>query len=218
MNSNRIWVLGSVVVIIGLLAATWFLGVSPQLSLAALSATDKIAVDGQNQIQQAKVTQLKSDFEGMDALEKELDTAREVVPNSKGQAALIAEIASIAKKNKITVEGLAFADPIPYTPGDSVDPDVVASIPLVSTGNFFTVPVTMTLQGKYGDVMDFVDEVQHGTRLVLIHDLALNEGLAKKTSEVNFSVAGETYIVLGAADVPAPAVVEAPVTDDTTTE
>lgn len=211
MNSNRIWVLGSVVVIIGLLVATWFLGVSPQLALSALATTDQVAVDGQNQVQQTKLNKLKADFAAIDDLNDQLDAAREVVPGDKGQSTLIAEMGKLAKSNKVSIEGLVFADPVTYAPGDSTDPDVVASIPLVSTGNFLSVPITMTLDGNYGNIMSFIDDLQNGTRLVLVHDLSLTEGQATQSSAAKVLVGAETFVLLGAADVPAPASTEAPV-------
>jgi Tfp pilus assembly protein PilO len=56
------------------------------------------------------------------------------------------------------------------TPADATAPviegaGVPVTSPLVTAENFISIPVTLALEGGYGNVLDFVDSVQKGTRL-----------------------------------------------------
>jgi Tfp pilus assembly protein PilO len=56
----------------------------------------------------------------------------------------------------------------------AAEPDVVAGAgvpvtsPLVTAENFISIPMTLALEGTYGNVLDFVESVQKGTRLTAV--------------------------------------------------
>ena len=208
MNSNRIWVFGAVFVILAVVAATWFIGVSPQLAQAATSTLDRTAVESQNQAHEATLDRLKADFEGLDGLNSQLEAAREVVPGDKAESTLLAEIDRLAKSNKVVVASVSLAEPLPYTPTDATDPEVIAAMGSLSAGNFMTIPITFGVVGKYGNILSFIDDLQQGTRLVLVHDLAMGEGTAKSSADATFAFAAETFVLLDSSDVAAPVVDE----------
>jgi Tfp pilus assembly protein PilO len=55
----------------------------------------------------------------------------------------------------------AEAQPAPVVAGAGVP----VTSPLVTAENFVSIPVTLALEGNYGNVLDFVESVQKGTRL-----------------------------------------------------
>jgi len=203
MNTNRIWVLGSVVIIIVLLAATWFLGVSPQLATAALSTSDKITVDAQNAAAAATVASLKEQFENIDSLKAELAEARAVMPADKSQGPLISDISSYAKSAGVKVSSLAFQDATPYIDGQSVDPELAGVLGLVSSANFLVVPFETTIKGSVTKMMSFVDKLQTGDRIVLVHDLGMSSE-ADEDGNYTLTMSSEAFVLLDSASVPAP--------------
>jgi len=206
MNSNRLWTLGAVLVIVGLLAATWFLGVSPQLAAAQLADSERAGIETQNVANQSTLTSLKAQFEKIDELRAELAESREVVPASVQQSLLIGQIGDFAKANDVKISLASFSDPEASIAGSSTDPELSAAMALVSPESFLVVPLSMTIHGEYTDVMNFIDDLQTGTRLVLVFEVTMPEGRAKKGETVDISIAGETFVLLDAADVPVPAV------------
>ena len=207
MNTNRIWVLGSVVIIVVILAATWFLGVSPQLATAALSTSDRVAVEAQNTVAQSTVASLKAQYENIDELTAELDAARVGMPSAKNQSPLLRDIGTYAKAAKVKVVSVSFQDPTPYIDGQSLDPELAGALGLVSSANFLVIPIELTVKGDYSKVMSFVDKLQHGDRIVLVHDLGMGEGGLGASDEVSIAISAETFVLLDSASVPS---VEAP--------
>jgi len=208
MNSNRIWTLGTALVIVGLLAATWFLGVSPQLSAASLADSEREGIETQNVANEATLASLKAQFEKIDELRTDLADAREAVPASVQQSLLIGQIGDFAKANDVKITLAAFDDPAASLPGTSTDPELSNALSLVTPESFLVVPLSMSIRGEYTDVMNFIDDLQNGTRLVLVFEVSMpiGDGRAKKGETVDISIAGETFVLLDAASVPAPAV------------
>ena len=202
MNSNRIWTLGSILVIAALLAATWFLGVSPQLAASTAADTERQGIEAQNAVNEATLASLKAQFEKIDELRTDLAASRDVVPASVQQSILIGQIGAFAKKNDVVISLAAFEDPTPSIPGSSTDPELSGALAQVTPENFLVVPLSMTIDGDYADVMNFIDDLQTGTRLVLVYEVAMAEGAAKAGSDVSISIAGQTFVLLDAASVP----------------
>jgi len=211
MNSNRIWTLGAVLVIVGLLAATWFLGVSPQLAASTAADAERQGIEAQNAVNTATLASLKAQFAKIDELRTDLETSREVVPASVQQSILIGQIGDFAKSNDVEISLAAFEDPTPSIPGSSTDPELSAAFGQVSPESFLVVPLSMTIDGEYNDVMNFIDDLQTGTRLVLVYEVTMAEGAAKAGADVSIAIAGQTFVLLDAASVPAPVETAAPV-------
>lgn len=70
-------------------------------------------------------------------------------------------------------EGSAAAsDAAAPTPAATTAPTVAGAVPVAPAGidanNFVAVPITVTIEGGYASLMDFIDGLQKGTRLVLV--------------------------------------------------
>ena len=213
MNTNRIWTLGAFLIIGVVLVATYFLGVSPQLAAVSAANDEKDGVVAQNVVNQATLTRLKAQFEGIDALRADLKSAQIVVPPAMDQALLIGQIGDTAESNGISVLSISFSEPAPFAEATSDDPELSAALAKVSPQNFLVLPVDIAVTGKYGDVMDFVDDLQNGNRLILVHDLSLSEGEVSADADVTLALGTEVFVMLEAANTPA-----APGTEDEATD
>jgi len=203
MNTNRLWTLGALLVIGVVLVATYFVGVSPQLAAVSTANQETESVVAQNAVNEATLIKLKDQFAGIDALRADLAEAQVVVPPAFDQALLIGQIGDIAKSNDVTVLSLSFTEPTPFVEASSDDPELSAALSKVSPQNFLVVPVDIAVAGKYSDVMNFVDELQNGDRLLLVHDLLLSEGEVESSANVTLSLASEVFVMLEAENTPA---------------
>ena len=203
MNTNRLWTLGALLVIGVVLVATYFVGVSPQLAAVSAANEETEGVAGQNVVAEATLTKLKDQFEGIDALRTDLKNAQVVVPPALDQALLIGQIGDTAKSNDVDVLSIAFTEPTPFIEATSDDVELSAALSKVNPQNFLVVPVDIAVTGKYSDVMNFVDDLQNGDRLLLVHDLAMAEGEVESGSSVTLALATEVFVLLEVANTPA---------------
>jgi len=205
MNASRLWTIGSILVIVVIVAGTWFVGISPQLASASAANDSRAAVEAQNEVHEATLLSLEKQFDDIEALRAELAEARKAVPADAGLPELFRQVHRTAAANGVTVSALAFADPTPYVPleGAALDPEVAAAMVSASSGSFLVISVDVTVLGPYQDVMAFVTNLQSGERLMLVHDLTLVEGEMAADSEVQLKLTGQVFVLTEAVATPA---------------
>ncbi|TFD30319.1 hypothetical protein E3T40_15055 [Cryobacterium sp. TMT1-19] len=98
---------------------------------------------------------------------------------------------------------------------------------LITGTNFVSVPISLSVTGSYGNVLDFLESLQKGTRLVMVTTFATSEGSATTpasggpipaaavgteatetaviSTDVVASIAGLIYVLLDPAASPTPA-------------
>lgn len=191
INSNRLWIIGSVTMMIVMLLAGWFIGVQPFLVAAAADEVARLDIEAQNGAKQAEIARLTKNNENLDSVEKEYRTLQKSIPASTDPAAFIAGLDGLAASTGVQVAGITVSDPQAYTIPQSavqvpVDPAVpsdgetaapaptgpvplvVATSPLITPDNFVGIAVGVDLKGSYPAVLEFVKGLQSGARLVLV--------------------------------------------------
>ena len=198
MNMTRIWVLGAVLSAGVALVLGWMLGISPKLDEARTAKEERVAVEVQNAGYEAQLITLKEQFESIGELKDELAELRQAVPGGADLPVLVGQLDSIAENHGVTLSAINVSDAQPYTPivaapaaepaagtpaapGDSAAAAPVANAgdatgpaaPVGSAGitaeNFVAIPVAIAVKGSYRDIVDFIDGLQKGSRLVMVH-------------------------------------------------
>jgi len=125
-SKTQTWIVGTVVLIILILAATWFLMVTPKLSQTqeTRDANDN-AIAEQDQLRNALAT-LRSQFENIDAMRAELDVLRTQIPDTPRLSEYVRQLDAIAVQFGVTITQLGPAVPEPF--------GVVASTTSTGTG------------------------------------------------------------------------------------
>ena len=229
MNTNRLWVLGTLLIIIALIAGTLLLGVQPQLSAAGAANAQRTTVEAQNRVEENTLATLKEQFKGYGDLVKQIEGLRKEIPTSAELVPLIKEIAQMGTDSGVFITGLNFASPVTFAPPESLDPSypdplVSSAYGSLSSGDFIVIPVTLAAQnGAYEPVMDFVNRLQHSGRFFLVYEMGvvLEEDEGVPTWKMN--LAGHIYVLLDSLAAPpaadpgtdAPAT-DAPATDEGT--
>jgi Tfp pilus assembly protein PilO len=115
MDKNKIWILGSAIVMIGILALGWFVGVDPQLKAKAFTDEQRVSVEAQNTATELAIVKLKGDFESIDALRDELAGLRGSIPADGQLPAFLTQLDTLASDSATKVTSLTVAEAIEYT-------------------------------------------------------------------------------------------------------
>lgn len=213
MNKNRLWVIGAITAMVAIVAGGWLLGIAPQLAIAATANSDRVNVVATNTRNQLVLAKLKRDYENIDALKNQLLTLQHAVPPKADISSFVTELNSLAGAHKVTLKSITVSDAKPYTPvtqaasTQNTTPKAPQTNPKITTANFVTIPVQISVTGDYGKVLDFVDDVQMGQRLILVSSLSTTGSTDSKATKskasassgsqtVDSSIGGYIYVLL----------------------
>jgi len=213
VDKNRLWVIGAVLVIGAVVVLGWILGISPKLTEAAANDEQQQTALAQNAVYEAQVAMLKGQFEDIGALKADLTKIQLAVPGAAEIPAVVAEFTQIAGAAQVGLSSLtvseaqaydpalAAASPVAAVPADAATPAPAVANPAVVAGldsriaptNFITIPLTVTVDGSYDGVLDFVSGLQHGSRLVLVNAVSITE---PASGSVTGTITALVYVLL----------------------
>jgi Tfp pilus assembly protein PilO len=202
----------------------WFLGIQPQLSAVAAADDQRAAVAVTNATSESALAKLKSDFRNLSSLKGELATLTESVPSGSEMPAFVNELNSLVVAHGVTFVGMSVSDaqqykavapPAAATPSSgstdtpSPTPSATASpapgVPtaglppvtnaLITPTNFAAVPVQLSVQGGYTNVLDFVEGLQTGSRLFLVNSLSTTSS-SLAPGVVDGKISGLIYVLI----------------------
>ena len=201
MSLQRVWVFASIALAAVILLLGWFLGISPLLAAAGEANSQRAQVATENKAHEAKLAQLKIQFEDIKSLRAKLADMQLGLPPTEATDSLLDELAAKAVANAVTITEVNVTGAVPFVPREGL------SATLVDETNFLTMPVSVTAAGSYEAVMAFVEDVQSGPRLFVPDTLSwsatttgggtADEGAA--VTSITVSISGLTYVLLDAA-------------------
>lgn len=226
MDKNRIWMIGSVLAMVLILALGGLLVVQPQLAAAALADEDRVAVEASNAGQATVLKQLRADFAGIDVLRDELAPLTASVPSGTAMPAFVNQLDALASASQVSLAEITVADAVPYTPvaapvvaAPTAEPGSTpsaaptptaeeiaptAGVPPVTSAqitaeNFASLEVTIQVSGSYGNALNFVNGLQTGKRLFLVtgYSTATSTGPdAAASTDVVATITGLVYVLI----------------------
>ena len=225
---NRLWAIGTAIVVIAILVLGWFLGVSPSLAQAAISDDQRVSVEEQNVRHEATLAELKTQFENIDEYKTELAGLRRAIPAGGDLSTFIGQLQDLEAQSGVIVKSITTTDAVPFlnsaivttpaveAPVDGAETqggaiETVAPTSGVNELNFVSIEVGLSVSGSREQVLDFVDALQLGSRLYLVTGLSIVED--DLTGTFTASVTGAVYVLLNAKDVPVAAEVDVPATE-----
>ncbi|MBU1587318.1 MAG: hypothetical protein KKH51_05160 [Actinobacteria bacterium] len=197
-STNRLWVIGSVTVMIIAILAGWFLGAQPFIAAAAAHDTERAGIQAQNQAKLAEIASLTEENKNLSTIEAQYKDLQKSIPSSSNTAAFIQGLDGLAASTGVQVTGITVSDTVAYTvpasavpaptPTDGATPDpaatavpsapaagyVPATSPLITPDNFVSIKVGVDMTGSYESVLTFVKGLQSGARLVLVTGFTSN--------------------------------------------
>ncbi len=179
MNATRIGALVTALVIAAVLGLTWVLGASPLLAQAATADDDRAAVEAVNAAQEARLAEMRAQFERLDELEAELAALRVSMPGVVDPEFVYALLAGYSSGTGAKVEAITVGEAQPYgqATAEAADP-TTGEAPVGALPGVFTVPVTiMFAEGaSSSSVLRYSWALQRGPRLFLVTSVAGGEG------------------------------------------
>ena len=221
MTGNRLWTLGSVVLIVAIVAMGWLLAISPMLTQADAARLQAQTIDAQNASQQVSTTKLAASFAKLPELEATLATLQKAIPEDADLDTFLDGMQKTADATGVVVNSYTAAEAVAYgggsitaapaqpagaspSPSPSPSPDsgstgsVAPAVPAdpagALAGKLFTVPVTLGLKGSPEQVMAFTRAMQESSRFFLVTDVSFAGG-----SGATGTVAGSLFVLRASA-------------------
>ncbi len=172
--NNKFWFLIAGVLGVAILAMGWFLGISPKLDEINAANEQRTTVEEQNGLHEAKLAELKKEFQQLDSLKAELADAQASLPPGDLLSAFLGELHSLEASSGVVLTSFSAGDGQIYIAA----PGVGVESPLVTTSNFIAIPIDLTVQGTRAQVIAFLNDLQYGKRLFLVIKLTLSQEVA----------------------------------------
>jgi Tfp pilus assembly protein PilO len=222
---HQLKVLVTVVLMLAVIGGGWVLAVQPALAAAFAAEDSRTEVSAQNDAIRAEIAALETAKGELPGLEADLKKLNASIPVTAESSALLEQIDALADKAGVVVDGVTLEEPQPYLPpaapaaaetteaegadaadavadaaaAASTDPLQPFTDPRITPANLVLVPVSVAVSGSFGDVLDFVHNVQTGPRLFLVNSFSSAADAEGDGSTVTATVAGFVYVLLGEA-------------------
>jgi len=169
MEKMRQWSLLTALGVVGVLAAGWFLLVSPQRAHAKDLRTQAQSVQAATATVEGQVQQLKEQQKGLAAQQSKLDKIARQIPDNPALPALIRSLSAAAHDAGVTLVSLApsqptvvsAAAPVATTPTTPTTGAPAVTSPLAQ------IPIAVQVSGSYFNIESFFRTVEHLTRAMM---------------------------------------------------
>lgn len=219
MDKKRFWVVSAVSAMVVIVGGGWLIGIAPQLATVATANQNRASVELANAKNQILLTRLKKDYQNIDSLKRELNSLRAAVPASAEISTFVTALNALANSRQITVKSISVNDAKPYTPVAEVPASTPDKTPgaavtnlKITAANFIIIPVQFSVAGDYVKVLDFVNDVQTGSRLFFLSTFSISgsttatgavnkekKSAAATPEKVDSTIGGFLYVLLGSS-------------------
>lgn len=235
--SAKVWVAGTVVLAVLLLAATWLLAVQPVTASAAEDTAQAEQQRQQNDLLELEIVKLREQATHLEEYQAQLQSLRLQMPTTGDGASISRELQGLAAAAGVTILTVQPSVPEPFVapaPAPDATQAPAADAPAEGTtdgtepaapsgvAGFYAVPITMSSVGSYDASVAFLRAVQsEASRLYLVSSITAvtqeaegaNAGRpATAAGDIELTMTGYAYVLIDSAAVPVD-----PATDDGTT-
>jgi len=175
MEKMKQWTMLTALGVVGIMAAGWFLLVSPQKAHAKDLQTQATAQQASTAQLQQQVAQLKQQQKGEPAQQAKLNKIATQIPDNPELPVLIRQLSSAAHDAGVSLVSMA-----PSQPTVVASANAAAVAPATTTGSsavpapLAQIPVTIQVTGSYFNVESFFRSVEHLSRAMLVTGFTLS--------------------------------------------
>lgn len=166
MSILRLWVIGSVVVAILILALGWFLGVQPRLAEAGAAELERRSVAETNAGYEATLVELRELSANLPALQRDLDAIRVEIPEAPELSTLLGQLNEIA-----VAAGVSINEVTANTP-QLVEPALLEPL---GVSDLVAIPVQISALGSTEGLSAFLRNAQFGPRLMFVSSFTTSD-------------------------------------------
>lgn len=192
------WIAGTVVLVLAIFAATWFLLAGPRFDAAAQTMLQAENAAAQNDLLTLQNAQLRSDFESLDQYKAEVAALQVQIPTEERIADYLRTLDQVATDQQVFLSDFSPAVPLAFAPvppsapapapteeletegdvAEAAEPDGtlddLAEQPApgpsgpVAPEGMVSIPFTMTVTGTYANGTNFLQAIQTGTDRLML--------------------------------------------------
>ena len=175
------WSLGTALLCIILLVASWFLLISPRRADASAVRGQVTQADSQAAQLQMQIAQLKAEFAGLPKRRAELTAIKKQLPPKADIPTLVRDLQNLAAQTGVSLDSIAPGAPTVLTATGVAAPTTAAA------GSVVGVPMAITVTGDYFEASLFIKYLQ--TKLPRSY---LISGLAVTPADVTAATTANT--------------------------
>ena len=198
MTMTNRWIAGAVAAALALVAASWFLLISPQRSQAAELREQAAAQQAANDMIRLRTQQLKAQFASLPQRRAQLAEIQQQLPDSPDLSSLLRQLSTVADDAGVSVESISPAQPQAFRTGASAGASAASS-------EVQSIATTMVVKGGYAELTLFLQKLQGSMRrAVLVENLNLVPG--EKTDDsasgtsLTMTLTGKAFVLSSATD------------------
>lgn len=172
------WSIGTALLCVVLLAASWFLLISPRRAEAADLTQQASSVNAQIGTMQQQLARLRDEYAGLAQQKDELKAIQAQLPPDADVAGLVRDLQDFAGTAGVTLQSITPGTPVVLAADGSPDPSATAT-----TGSVISVPLALAVSGQYFEDSLYLKYLQtQMTRSVLITGLSTTPATASETT------------------------------------
>lgn len=224
-NKSAPWVAGAVVAIFVILAAGWFLAISPSMAAADDSRAQTVLERDHNARLKQQIETLKEQFTHLEEYKAQLAALRVQLPPQEDLSSLNTEVQSLVASAGLTTTAFgattaqafapvaaaaapaasAAATPTPAATAGTSEKSAAPATPAPTFAGFYAVPLSITVVGTYDATLTFLNSLQTTTsRLYLVGSITAasqrNEGAANgkpatSSGDLETTIAAFAYVL-----------------------
>jgi type IV pilus assembly protein PilO len=172
MTKTRQWSVFTVIAVLAIIVAGWFLLVSPQRGQVKDLNAQTASQNSANASLQSQVAQLEQQKQGLPAQQRLLDKIATKIPASPELPTLIRQLSAAAKASGVDLVSLA---PSPPTAVAATAATGTVAAP-ATTSPLNQIPVTIQVSGSYFNITSFFRSLEKLNRALLVSDFQINPG------------------------------------------
>lgn len=214
MTGNRLWTIGTAVLIVAIVVMGWFLVISPVVAQGRAAESQVAQIQSQNAAKQSSMKVLETQFATLPEQTAKLAALQMNVPDSADLGDFLDQIQGLAAASGVTVTNFAASEATAYgsgagavvappaapaptssasaapgataTKGAAEGPAAVTGGDL--SGKLFTVPISLAVTGSSQQIMAFAEAAQTGKRFFLVTGVSFNGDGVTTTGTVTGSI------------------------------
>lgn len=209
MTQTRKWALGTALVVVLVLVASWFLLISPKRSEAADLRSQTASQLSANEMLRSQISILKAQSKHLPAQQARLARMQEKLPQAPELPSLIRDLTMAARQSGATLVELSPGEPVsmdgvtagaapPGAESPATSPAVPAATaaPGTPTESLLAIPLSLEVHGSFTDLKTFLSKVEELSRTMQVtgFTVAPNEASAGATTTTGGSEASDGSI------------------------
>jgi Tfp pilus assembly protein PilO len=209
MSMTRRWSLLTAVLIVGILAASWFLLVSPKRSQAVTLRGQATEQQASNDALVQKLNELKAQSLDLPKQKAELAVMRKQIPDNPALPTLVRALTAAGKKVGVQVVSMrpgaptaaTVAVPVPVAAtetGGTTSTAAAGTRPVAAASPLYLLPLQLQIGGSYFEVEQFINKLEGMQRTFLLTGFDLKAAgdttTSSSSNDLTLNLTGQVFL------------------------